>query len=273
MKKIIFACDGKNFPKGAFEFVKEMQQTDPVFLTGAFLYPVNFEEFLPNVFAVYAGPVVEFVEEEKAEVKKSIRHFEEQCQLNGIEYVVHVESNSWNINDLAKETRFADLLVMSEELFCTYLEGSEPNAFMQQAIHKAECPVLLLPEDYTSFKRIVIAYDGKRESMFALRQFCGLFPQYTNLETKIVYADPDDTDEIPEMSYLEEYAARHFSNLDFEKLSFNGKKYLKTWAGENNDILLVCGSYSRPGISTFINKSFTEELIHEHRIPLFIAHH
>ena len=32
MKKIILASDGKNLPKGAFEFIKQLQQTEPLLL-------------------------------------------------------------------------------------------------------------------------------------------------------------------------------------------------------------------------------------------------
>ncbi|MBP9098588.1 MAG: universal stress protein, partial [Ferruginibacter sp.] len=118
MKKIIFASDGKNFPKGAFEFIKELQQTEPVLLTGAFLHSLNFEEFLPGVFAMYASPALEFLQEEKNQVTQTIRLFEDSCQRNNIEYRVHEQSMNWKIDDLAKETRFADLMVLSEELFC-----------------------------------------------------------------------------------------------------------------------------------------------------------
>jgi len=105
MKKIIFACDGKNFPAGAFEFIKDLNLSEPVLLTGAFLHSLNFEEFLPGVFAMYGGAVLEFMDEEKQELKAMIRHFEDQCQRNGIEYRVHEESMNWNISDLSKETK------------------------------------------------------------------------------------------------------------------------------------------------------------------------
>jgi hypothetical protein len=272
MKKIIIASDGNNFPKGAFEFIKRMQQTEPVLLIGAFLHAVNFEELIPGIFALSTGPAAKFLEEEKADFEKCISFFENACQRNGIEYRVHEESSNWNINDLAKETRFADLMVMSEELFCTGMNINEPNSFMKQAIHKSECPVMLFPENYKPFCKIVIAYDGKKESMFALKQFCNLLPGLTGMETKIVYSNPDNNEDIPDMAYIEEYAGRHFSDLNFEKLHIKGKEHFESWTKENNDSLIVSGSYGRSGFSVSLNKSFVEDIIHEHRLPLFIAH-
>lgn len=272
MKKILFACDGKYFPAGAFEFVKELNQSEKVLLTGVFLHAFNFKEFLPGVYAMYAGPVEEFLESEKQEREQNILHFKELCLRNEIEFRVHEESMNWNIEELARESRFADLMLMSEELFCNGINDTQPNSFMQQAIHKAECPVICIPEKYTPFKKIVFAYDGKKDSMFALKQFCNLFPQFTANETRIVYAKADHDNDIPDLSYLEEFAGRHFRNLDIEKAPENGTKYFENEARKEKDILLVAGSYGRSGISNTFKKSFVEEIIHDHNIPVFIAH-
>lgn len=273
MKKILFACDGKNLPKGAFEFIKELQQEEPILLTGAFLHAMNFELLLPGLFAMAAAPALEFLEEEKNEFKHTIAHFREMCEHNGIEYIVHEESQGWNTDDLAKETRFADFMVMSEELFCTEINPNEPNGFMQAAIHKAECPVMLFPETFKPFKKIIIAYDGKKDSMFALKEFCNLFPNYKNIETKIVYARDENKDDMPDMVLVEEFAGRHFTNLDFEKLYFNGKNHFNEWPNEYRDALIVSGSFGRGALSNFIKKSFVDDTIQQHSNPLFIAHH
>jgi nucleotide-binding universal stress UspA family protein len=272
MKKILLACDGKDFPKGAFEFAKDLHQQEPILLTGAFLHVLNFDELLPVSFAITGGPIASFLEEEKEAYKKNTEMFETLCVKEGIEFRLHEESQSWNIEDFAKESRFSDLVMMSEELFCSVINSSEPNGFMQQVIHRSECPVMLFPEKYKPFKKIVIAYDGKQDSMYALKQFIQLFPQYSEMETKIVYIKDETSDDIPDLEYLEEYAARHFSNLDIEKLHFNGRKYFETWISGQGDILVVAGSYSRGGFANSLKKSFSEDIIQNHRVPVFAAH-
>ena len=259
-------------PKGAFEFIKQLQQEEPVFLTGAFLHPVNFEILVPAAFAMTTIPAIEMMEEDQTQFKQSIREFRDRCERNAIEYTVHEESDQWGMEDLSKETRFADLMVMSEELFCTNINTNEPNAFMQEAIHKAECPVMLLPESYKPFNRMIIAYAGKKESMFAVKEFCNLFPAFTNMETKIVYAKNEDNDEIPDMNLLEEFAGRHFSNLTIQKDYFNPKMHFNIWPNEYRNALIICGSFGRGGFSNLIKKSFAENTIQEHSNPLFIAH-
>jgi hypothetical protein len=272
MKKILIVTDGKTFPKGAFEFVRQQQEFEPLFLTGLFLEYVNMHELLPGVYAMAPTPVTEFLEEESSEFKKNISLFNELCVRDNIEHTVHEHGEGWDIDAFVKETRFADLLVMSEELFYNDFNDKEPNAFMQQVIHRSECPVMLFPESFKSFDSIIITYDGKKDSLFALKEFCEMFPVFKDLPTKIVYIKQHDHDDIPNMVLAEEIAGRHFSNLDFEILEAAEKDYLKNRTDEFNNALIVSGSFGRSSLSRLFKKSFIKQAIQEHRHPLFIAH-
>jgi nucleotide-binding universal stress UspA family protein len=42
--------------------------------------------------------------------------------------------------------------------------------------------------------------------------------------------------------------------------------------GKKRSALLVSGSYGRSGLSQLFKKSFVNEIIAEHRLPVFIAH-
>lgn len=272
MKKVVLVSDGKNFPAGAFEFAKLLQEAEPILLVGSFSTAINYAQLIPITFAMEAGPLMNFSEEYLEARKKSIALFEEHCQKSGIEYRVHEEGPEWNIDDLIKESRFADLFLMSEELFANEISEEQPNSFLQQVMHRAECPALVVPENFKSLSVILLAYDGKRQSMFAIKEFCNLFPQFKDVETKLVFMKQDDNEEIPDLSYIEEYAARHFSNLEIQKLHFDAKKYFNAWAEEKGNALIVSGSYSRSGFSNWVRKSFTDEVIHEHSQPVFVAH-
>src|SRR5205085_6611668 len=123
-------------------------------------------------------PLVAYSDADIKAVKESIQKFEQKCQQSGMEYRVHEESDEYKIKDLVKETRFADLMVLSEELFFKQVNDVQPNSFMQEVLIKSECPLLIIPEHYIPFIQIVVAYDSKRQSMFALKQFCYLFPEF-----------------------------------------------------------------------------------------------
>src|SRR5205085_2223509 len=139
------------------------------------------------------------------------------CQHIGIEYRVHEESECFKLPEAIRETRFADAVVISETLFFSHIESQQPNSYMRDLLHAAECPVIIIPEDYNDITHVTIAYDGEKESVFAIKQFCYLFPHYTQLPTDIVHWVDKTDDEIPDFEYLQEFAARHFSNLNFKE--------------------------------------------------------
>ncbi|WP_018617499.1 hypothetical protein [Segetibacter koreensis] len=272
MKKIVFVCDVNNFPSGAFKFVENLNETEALLLTGAFFHSANFDVVAPATVEFAPEPILAFTDTDIKAVNSSIEKFEQKCKQNGIEYRVHEESDVFKLDDFIKETRFADAVVMSEQLFFSHIDVDQPNSFMKDVLHCSECPLLVIPEDYSPVTHITIAYDGKKEIMFAIKQFCYLFPQYTQLPTDIVYWVDKTDDEIPDLDYLEEFAGRHFSNLNFKELFFDPKQYIADWSRKNKNTIFISGSYKRSGLSSILKKNFVEDMIKHPSAILFIAH-
>jgi hypothetical protein len=272
MKKIAFVCDGGNFPNGAFEFLKMLNDAEPVFARGIFFEPVDLQQLVSISYIPVAGPYVKLKEEERELVKKSRDEFAKRCVDTGINYSADDRDVEWVGELFAKETRFADLAIMSEELFCSDFSDNQPNVFMQEALRMAECPVLLVPENFTSLERILFAYDGKKESMFALKQFCYLLPQLAEKPAEVVYIKNEESENIPDLDLLKEYSRMCLGSPGVSKLHFDAHRYFSTWAEEKKRPLLVTGSYSRSSISNFMKSSFASQVVHWHQMPVFIAH-
>jgi nucleotide-binding universal stress UspA family protein len=272
MKKIAFVCDGGNFPNGAFEFLKMLNDAAPVSVRGIFFEPIDFQQLVSISYIPVAGPYVKLKEEERALVKKSREEFTKKCESAGISYTVDTGDQEWVADLFAKETRFADLAIVSEELFCSDFSDNQPNVFMQEALRMAECPVVLVPENFELVDRIVIAYDGKKESMFALKQFCYVLSELTGKLAEFVYVKDEESEEIPDMNLLKEYSRLHFDSLGVAKLHFDAHKYFSSWAEDKKHAMLVSGSYSRSSVSNFLKSSFASQVVHEHQMPVFIAH-
>ena len=269
MKKIVLVCDVNNFPSGAFKFIESLHESSPLLLTGAFFHS---DVLIPTNLPFAPDHLLSFTNDDLNAVESSIKQFEKKSLQSEIEYRVHEESDEFNINDFVKETRFADAVVISKELFFRHIDADQPNTYMKEVLHCSECPLLVVPEDYSPVTYITIAYDGKKESMFALKQFCYLFPEYSHLPTDIVYWVDKTDDEIPDLEYLEEFAARHFTNLNFKELFFDPKKYIADWALKNRNTIFISGSYKRSGLSALFKKSFVEDLIKHPAAMIFIAH-
>ena len=117
MKKILFLCDGDNFPQGAFRFIRQLRESEAVFAKGLFFTSIDTEQLIPMGFIPVSEPYVKLKEEEKLILKKSQDRFSKECTANGIKCQVHPYDGSWDKELFIKESRFADLVVISEELF------------------------------------------------------------------------------------------------------------------------------------------------------------
>jgi len=272
MKKILFVCDGDNFPKGAVDFIKMINENELLHVKALFFSPVDFQQLVPVSYIPIAEPYVKLKENEKKLVHKSMEQFMSLCEVNNIKYQVN-ENDEVDKDLLIRESRFADALVISEELFCSDYMSYQPNVYMKEVLHGAECPVMVVPEAFTRPDRIVVGYDGRKESMIALKQFCYLFPQLTELPAEFVYIKNEDGGDVPDLGLLKEYVVAHFNSSGIAKLHFDSHKYFTAWAETKKNILLVAGSYGRSAVSDLFHSSFAEQVIHEHKMPVFIAHH
>jgi hypothetical protein len=200
---------------------------------------------------------------------QNIERFEKLCKDNNINYVVHKDFYDFALSGLKKESRFADLLILGSEVFYRQMASTE---YLNDALNNVACPVLLVPEKFDFPESIILAYDGSEDSVFAIKQFAYLFPELTTRQTLLVYANEDAEKGFPDKIQIEELVSRHFSNLTFFRLNLNPKKYFSEWVAEKKSAMLVSGSYGRSGLSLLFRKSFINDIINDHCVPVFIAH-
>lgn len=272
MKKVLIVFDGWHFSEGAINFAKRLNDTGPILLTGIFLPSVDYSDAMIYYVGGMVGPIYTPVIDLDPTVKeKNIQKFRQLCLQYGIEHRVHDLSGGSVLADLSKETRYADLMLLSSELFYENLGEDTSDEYIEETLHRAECPVVLVPEQYDFPLNSIIAFDGSRSSVFALKQFAYLFPQFSNKPALLVHASAKNA-EIPDLPYIEEYAARHFSELIIFGLDADPKKYFNTWLSTRNNTILVAGSFGRSDISELFRKNFISDVLKEHRLPIFIAH-
>lgn len=274
MKKILLVFDGEHFATSLLDFAKELNSSEQVLLTGVFLPSVDYAEVLSYYYygAVMAPVMLQEYDLDPILIKKNVDLFEEFCQAHNIRYSVRDDIQQHVAKGLKTESRYADLMVLSGAEFYKNLGEYTQAEYLHDAMHKAECPVLLLPEQYRRPTNVILTYDGSPTSMHAIRQFIYLFPDLTDLDTQIVYAN-DDGDQLPFRKLIREYAPLHFSKLGYTTFELDAKKYFSTWIANKGIPLVVGGSYGRSFWSGLFRKSFLEEVVREHQVPVFIAHH
>ncbi len=275
MKQVLFVSAGQEFPKGPFNFLRLMQQHERVHARALFFKPVDYA----SLSAVAANcsadltPILDLEEKEIETIHIQKNQFTRQCQDHYISNTINENEKAWDKDLLIKESRFADLILISGQLFYADAADRQPNQYLQEALHAAECPVLIIPETFTTVQHLFLAYDGSKESIFALKEFCHLFPQLCDLPTEIVYVNEDPGNAIPEIERLRQFTRLKFNSMNFAKLHFKAAEYFAAWISEKQNVLLVSGSFGRAPFSYLIKRSFADHIIHDHQLPLFIAHH
>lgn len=273
MKKVLVVFDGAHFPSSTLQFALEMNSQEPIMLTGIFLPSIDYAEIVSYTYYgnALAPLYLKNYEEDDEEIRKNVALFEAFCNDHYIRYKVHQNIQKGIVQELRKETRYADLLVLSSPHFYENLGEWVQEEYLDNTLHKTECPIILLPGPHFTPESIIFAYDGSASSMHALKQFIYLFPQWTDLNTFIFYAD-DRKEEIPFYPLIHEYAAQHFSKLGYYSLKTGSGQHLRTWIENKGTTLLISGSYGRSAFSEFLRKNFLKEIVKEHEVPLFIAH-
>ena len=273
MKKILLVFDGINFSEGAFEFARRLNEINPILVAGVFVPQVDFANLWSYAAASSGAVTIPLIEDEESkEIEKNIRRFKQLCEKNQIEYRVHKDFYDFALPELKKESRFADLIIIGSEKFYANIGVSGPNDYIKDALHDAECPVLIVPEKFNFPESNILSYDGSESSVFAIKQFAYLFPEFVKNPTLLVYAKNEREEEIPNVEYIEELAGRHFPDLTIMKLHFDPKEHFAKWIGEKKDGILISGSFGRSSVSRVFKKSFIKDTVKDHRLPIFITH-
>jgi nucleotide-binding universal stress UspA family protein len=272
MKKILLAFDGAHFSEGAFEFARKMNELSPILLTGVFMPLIDYAGLWSYSAAAVSGMVVPMInEDDAANIEDNVSRFSTLCESAHIEFRVHKDFSEFALPGLKKETRFADLLILGSESFYHNISSEEPNSYLKDAVHNAECPVVIVPEHFEFPEKNILAYDGTDSSVYAIKHFAYLFPELTDNKTVLAYVKDNDQIAFPDEQNIEELVSRHFPDLTFFKLGIDPKKYFALWMSERKDSILVCGAYSRSSFSMLFKRSFVTEVIRDHKIPVFIA--
>jgi hypothetical protein len=274
MKKVLIAFDGTSFSESAFEFVRRLNKAEPILATGVFVPQLDFANLWSySAAAGVAGIYIPLVEDEETLIiNENIKHFEDLCRKNNVSYRVHKDFFDFALPELKKESRFADVMVISGELFYKRFLETGHLDYLRDLLHISECPVVVIPEQYQFPDNNILAYDGSEEAVYAIKLFAYLFPKLAANRTLLVYAEDDHDKEIPSEEYITELINQHYRDVTFYKLEGNAKKDFYKWMKSMKGSILVSGSFSRSGISEAFRKSFVSDIIKDHQLPVFIAH-
>ncbi len=275
MKKVLLAFDGSHFSEASLDFAKRMNEREPISLTGAFLPQVDFSS-LWSMSAVEkptkaSVPLME--DSSSKEVYHNIHRFEAYCRQNKIRFKTHSEFFNFAIPEIKNESRFADLLIVSSGEFYKQAGTQVSNSYLREILQGLECPLIVIPEKHCAPTSNILAYDGTASSVFSIKQFTYLFPEWAKNPTTILHTVSPGEASWPHEVQIRELIDAHFPLAAWELVELNSKSMVAAWLAEHKNAIVVSGSFGRSGLSMFFRKSYIADAINEHQLPIFIAHY
>jgi hypothetical protein len=272
MKKIVLPFEGRHFPEDVLEMLSQLNILSPVLLTAAFVPEVDYAQLWSLAAGAGAATYLAEVDDEDEMIRNNTARLDDWCKRHNLRYVAHTDRFDFALQAIRKESRFTDLLALSTRHFFENISSDQPNVYMKEILHMAQCPILLVPEKACLPGHIVLAYDGSVSSIHAIRQFTYLFPELCHTTATLVYLSEKKEEVFPDESFISELAAQHFKDLRIQKLEMSAENFFGEWIADKPQPWLVTGSYGRSGWSQLFAKSFAMATLKQPSIPVFIAH-
>jgi hypothetical protein len=279
MEKLVLAIDAVNPDKSAMEFACFLGRVTRSDITGIFLEDLSDEQ-KPVVKELHGMPYVAWEEDQHSEkfrfknslIERNIEYFKEGCINRGVNYILH-RDRGIPAHDLIEESRYADLLIIDTETSFNKRYEGVPTEFVRDILVKAECPVIIAPGNFEALDEIVFTYNGSQSSIFAMKQFTYLFPQFST--KKVTLLEVNDSGEwIKEDDLkLREWLKAHYTDFHFDALKGKPGNRLFDYLYKRQNMLVVMGAYGRSAMSRFFKASEAETIIKTITQPIFIAHY
>ena len=208
-----------------------------------------------------------------ADTDQSVRLFKDECRLKGITPEICIDHGE-PIQEISYETRFADLLIIDPGISFYNRQESLPSHLVKEILNRAECPVLLASEHFKEPDEIVFCFDGSASSVFAIKQFTYLLPEFEN--KKAILLEINDTSEEKFKDghrRMMAWLRSHYRSVNYHGLQGDVKDTLFPYFFTKEKKWIVMGSYGRSLLSNIFRKSRADILIRTVDLPIFITHH
>jgi len=278
MKKFLAVFDGFNMSKSTLDYAIQVTQAANAHLVGVFLDEFTYRSY--NVIKVmktyknYEEKIKELDTKDKKKRDDAAQQFQKACSNAGICFSIH-RDKGFAINDLKRESMFADLIVINEyETFTKYRQES-PTRFMKDLLCDVQCPVLVVSQNNITVDKIVLLYDGGPSSLYAIKMFSYLFGSFMDVPVEVLTVKDDlkTTSRVPDNKLMREFIKRHFPKANYTVVKGGAEEQIIGHLRTHKETeLVVLGAYRRSELSRWFKTSLADILMKEMDTPLFIAH-
>lgn len=172
--------------------------------------------------------------------------------------------------DLIRESKFADVLILDPGISLSGGTETAPTSLAASLLQAAECPILLAPERFRFLEEVVFAYDGGAAAMYAIKQFCCLFPELTKLRLAVLQVSDGKEQGLTCEKLLREWLEAHFEHISYYTAEGDPSGRLAQELLFSEHSLVVLGKHDRTFPGRF-REGTAENILRVIRNPLFIA--
>lgn len=278
---ILLAVSALNPDKGSYEFACYLGRLSKSKVYGIFLDGSQVDEklFVNKKERAFAAPIhlgsdghSDIKNTRQETIKSNIHLFKEGCISNEVCNDVYSE-HEVSVDELINESRYADMIVVDAALSLGSLTSPAPSETVKYILNKANCPVIISPLSFDGIDELVFTYNSSLSSIFAIKQFTYLFPEYFDKRVTVVQVNKDGIWPHKDKEKLKEWLNNHYSDIHFLALEGNTENELMAFLFRRKNMFIVMGAYSRNALSQFFNESTAEILIKTLTQPIFISHH
>ncbi|MET0637908.1 MAG: universal stress protein [Chitinophagaceae bacterium] len=273
MEKLIVALDALNYKPSVVKFACYIARLTNSSLTGLFL-----EDHL--ALAGSAKPVrwMEMGQEhpgdeslsESHAILRNIEVFQNTCIREGVRSGF-TRGESYPAVDLVSASLFADLVLLDATLTFSEFDGV-PSGFVRDVMSRIKCPVIVTPESFDAVDEIVFTYDGHDSSVFAMKQFTYLFPEFSDKKVSLIHVNKDGEWQGDDRQMCQKWLSEHFSAIGIQVLRGHTEDRLFDFLFKRKNVFLVMGSYRRNSLSRFFRHSHADLILNTIPVPVFITH-
>lgn len=270
MKRILIVSNEFGFTQNVIRFAVEAARADGSLLHSIFMQPLHEEEELgylfPNDYRLTGqNPAGEsYQQQDRQLIDANLQYFKDECTAAGVSFSVDPRWQT-TLKELIEQSYFADLIIMDSDA------DAGPYR-LKDLLTDAHCPLCLISSRARPVERVVLCYDGSDSSIYALKLYSYLFPQWRDKPTTLLTVNSNGVAGEGEGDTLA-WLYQHFPGAQRAVVAGNTQRELVQYVSQNDQgAFVVLGSYGRGALSRLLHQSTADILLEQTGASLFIAH-
>lgn len=276
-KTILVHIDGGPLQESRLHAAAVLAQSQGAHLIGSTSTGITWLDVVATGSMNAADSFIDFNGLRKAAAQR-LSDFETQARRLGMESVESRLADDLPDNSLEIQSRYADLLVLSQDADTLPPVQRRARKLPDQLALHSPRPILVVPRAYRGMpiaRRIVVGWDGSTQALHAITTALPLLKRAEDVTLALI--NPDELTglhgEEPGAD-MALYLARHDVKVDvvLARTSDTTGNALMALSTSRNAGLIVTGVYGHSRYREWILGGTTRELLERAPVPLFVAH-